>query len=287
MNFSDFSFDKSIEATLEKLSSQNKIPHAIIIEGNDDEKCESLAVFLTMLSVCTEENKPCGHCSQCIKAKAQAHPDIFYAYPEKKSQSYSIEQMRDIIKNASIRPNEANIKAFVFRQADTRLYPVVQNAFLKLLEEPPQNSLFLLLCKNAKGLLPTILSRCTILRTGRETTYSDEAVALAKEISRGIVSLKEWELLKTLGKISDREQACEILTVLNIIFRDCFAFHKGADSQLDQELTSELTRRINLDSALKMIDITDNAKQLLGQNININLLTTWLCGEYRRILWLR
>lgn len=38
------------------------------------------------------------------------HPDIYYAQPEKKSQIYSIEQMRDIIENASIRPNEADIK---------------------------------------------------------------------------------------------------------------------------------------------------------------------------------
>ena len=50
------------------------------------------------------------------------HPDIYYAQPEKKSQIYSIEQMRDIIENASIRPNEADIKIFVFESADTRLF---------------------------------------------------------------------------------------------------------------------------------------------------------------------
>ena len=287
MNFSDFSFDNSIKNTLENLSVQNKIPHAIIIEGSDDEKCEKLAVFLTMLSVCTSEEKPCTHCSQCIKAKSQAHPDIFYAYPEKKSKTYSIEQMRDIIKNASIRPNEANIKVFVFRQADTRLAPVVQNAFLKLLEEPPQNCLFLLLCRNAKGLLPTILSRCTILRTGRETTFSEESQQLAREIARGTISLKEWDLLKSLNKLSDKEITDETLTVVNMIFRDCFAFHKGAEAEFDKELTTELTKRVNLSAALEIIEVTDKAKQKLLQNINLNLLTTWLCGEYRRILWLR
>lgn len=63
-----------------------------------------------MRAVCRAENKPCGKCEQCIKAREKVHPDIYYAQPEKKSQIYSIEQMRDIIENASIRPNEADIK---------------------------------------------------------------------------------------------------------------------------------------------------------------------------------
>ena len=145
MNYTDFEFDEALKQRLDSLYSQNRQPHAIVIEGADAEKCKGLATFLTMRAVCRAENKPCGKCEQCIKAREKVHPDIYYAQPEKKSQIYSIEQMRDIIENASIRPNEADIKIFVFESADTRLSPVVQNSFLKLLEEPPQNCLFLLL----------------------------------------------------------------------------------------------------------------------------------------------
>ena len=178
MNYTDFEFDEALKQRLDSLYSQNRQPHAIVIEGADAEKCKGLATFLTMRAVCRAENKPCGKCEQCIKAREKVHPDIYYAQPEKKSQIYSIEQMRDIIENASIRPNEADIKIFVFESADTRLSPVVQNSFLKLLEEPPQNCLFLLLCKNSRGLLNTILSRCTVLTVKGEESYSEQACLL-------------------------------------------------------------------------------------------------------------
>lgn len=287
MNFSGFDFDESVKSSLSSLYTQNRIPHAVIIESTDNKKGEELAEFISMWAVCTAEEKPCGKCGQCIKAKAQAHPDIFYAYTEKKSQTYSIEQMRSIIKDASIRPNEAGSKIYIFRQADTRLAPIVQNAFLKLLEEPPQNTIFILLCENSKRLLPTILSRCTVLRIKSERRYDETAVENSKQIANGIVSPKEWNLLTALRCLSDKEHADETLALTKLILRDCVAVHTGTKPIFDEELATKLTHRVTRFMAMEMIDVTENARQKIPQNVNINLLTTWLCGEYRRILWQR
>lgn len=287
MNYADFEFDEALRQRLESLYSQNRQPHAIVIEGADTEKCEKLALFLTMRAVCRAENKPCGMCEQCIKAKQQAHPDIYYARPEKKSQIYSIEQMRDIIDNASIRPNEADIKIFVFRNAEKRLSPVVQNSFLKLLEEPPQNCLFLLLCNNSKGLLNTILSRCTVITVKGEESYSEQSLELAKSVAEGTIAPSEWQLLSALSDFSDRKLADETLAILAVIFRDCIAVVRGINARIDNQLAQKLSKRITTGMALQLVEATELARQKIPQNVNMDLLSAYLSGEYRRIIWQR
>lgn len=287
MNFNDFNFDESTKQTLQTIDTLNRMPHAIIIESKDKEKSLELASFLSMWAVCTGKNKPCGICEQCHKAKEKAHADIKYAYPEKKSKTYSIDQMRDILKDSFIRPNEANAKVYIFEEADNRLSAVVQNSFLKLLEEPPQNVFFILLCENSKKLLITILSRCVLLRIKSEQKFDKFAEQSAKEIVHGILSTREYELLKAVNTLCDKEKSDEILSIVKLILRDGLAILSGADCIFDEELGKIISTHMTKSKILEMIELTEAAKSKITQNININLLATWLCGEYRRISWQR
>lgn len=287
LNFNEFNFDDAIKSSLTTLDIQNRMPHAIIIESKDKEKSLSLAKFISMWAVCTDTNKPCGSCSQCHKAKESAHADISYAYPEKKSKTYSIEQMRAIGSDAYIRPNEAKAKVYIFEDADTRLAPIAQNSFLKLLEEPPKGVFFILTCENAKRLLTTILSRCTIFKLSSKQNFSEEATNYAKAIANGILSPKEYELLLATQKLADKELANEILTIVKLILRDGLAILSGAPAIFDSELGRKVSTRLTKSQILQIIELTNSASQKLAQNININLLTTWLCSEYRRISWQR
>lgn len=287
MNFNDFNFDESTKQTLQTIDTLNRMPHAIIIESKDKEKSLELASFLSMWAVCTGKNKPCGICEQCHKAKEKAHADIKYAYPEKKSKTYSIDQMRDILKDSFIRPNEANAKVYIFEEADNRLSAVVQNSLLKLLEEPPQNVFFILLCENSKKLLITILSRCVLLRIKSEQKFDKSAAQSAKEIVHGILSAREYELLKAINTLCDKEKSDEILSTVKLILRDGLAILSGADCIFDEELGKIISTHMTKSKILEMIELTEAAKSKITQNININLLATWLCGEYRRISWQR
>lgn len=287
MNFNDFNFDESTKQTLQTIDTLNRMPHAIIIESKDKEKSLELASFLSMWAVCTGKNKPCGICEQCHKAKEKAHADIKYAYPEKKSKTYSIDQMRDILKDSFIRPNEANAKVYIFEEADNRLSAVVQNSLLKLLEEPPQNVFFILLCENSKKLLITILSRCVLLRIKSEQKFDKSAAQSAKEIVHGILSAREYELLKAVNTLCDKEKSDEVLSIVKLILRDGLAILSGADCIFDEELGKIISTHMTKSKILEMIELTEAAKSKITQNININLLATWLCGEYRRISWQR
>lgn len=287
MNFNGFDFDDDIKQTLETLDSQGRMPHAIIIEGNDSEKSLEMAKFLSMWAVCKNDNKPCMVCNQCHRASEKAHADINYAYPENKSKNYSINQMREIINDAYIMPNEADAKVYVFEQADNRLAPVVQNAFLKLLEEPPKNVCFILLCENSKKLLITILSRCTVIRLKDEQKFDEIATEYAKAIVKGILSTREYDLLLAINKLTEKEKADETLSIVKLILRDGLAVLSGGKACFDETLGNSISRRISRQKIIEMIELTDDARQKIPQNININLLTTQLCGEYRRILWQR
>lgn len=287
MNFNGFDFDDNTKQMLETLDSQGRMPHAIIIESSDSEKSLELAKFLSMWAVCKNDNKPCMNCEQCHKASEKAHADIYYAFPEKKSKTYTIDQMRNIINDAYIMPNEADAKVYVFEQADNRISPVVQNAFLKLLEEPPKNVSFILLCDNISKLLITILSRCTVIKLKNEQKFDETASEYAKAIVRGILSTREYELLLAVNKLTEKEKADETLFIVKLILRDGLAVLSGGTACFDETLGNSISRRISRQKIIEMIELTETAKQKIPQNININLLTTQLCGEYRRILWQR
>lgn len=158
---------------------------------------------------------------------------------------------------------------------------------MKLLEEPPQNCLFLLLCKNSRGLLNTILSRCTVLTVKGEESYSEQATELARAVAEGTIAPSEWQLLSALTGFSDRKLADETLAVLTVIFRDCVAVARGISARIDGQLAQKLNKRITTGMALQLVEATELARQKIPQNVNMDLLSAFLSGEYRRIIWQR
>ena len=113
-----FSFDENTTAYLGELQKTGRLPHAIIIESPDVQKGMDLAVYLSMFAVCSGEEKPCGACKNCQNARSKAHSDIFYPQLQPKKKAYQVEQMRDLIKDAYILPNEADAKVYIFEDCD-------------------------------------------------------------------------------------------------------------------------------------------------------------------------
>ena len=132
-----------------------------------------------------------------------------------------------------------------------------------------------------------IRSRCTVIRTGGDALPSEDALESAKAIARGILSSREYELLRALNDLTDKEKQADILLGVKLLLRDALAVLSGGDALTDSETARLLAARLTRAKLIGMIELTDSSDYKLKQNININLLTTWLCGEYRRILWQR
>ena len=141
---------------------ENRIPHAILIEGEKGTGRHTLARYIAQSAVCAEKNPPCGKCRSCTLFKAGTHPDVVSVSPEDGKKNIAVSQIRELRSNAYIKPQIASCRVFVIDMADT-MNEQSQNALLKVLEEPPGAAVFILVAESKAALLDTVLSRCTVL----------------------------------------------------------------------------------------------------------------------------
>lgn len=289
MAFSEFSDNVSKNNELNSLIKNNRVPHAIIIESPSDDKRRELADFLSMWAVCTSKDSemPCGVCTNCIKAKNKSHSDIITAKGSGKTDVISIDEVRAISKDSVIIANEARNKVYLLFDADKRMPATSQNAFLKTLEEPPQNVMFVLTCEKSNTLLSTIRSRSTIFSLTDFSDDNQEAMELASQIALAIIAPKEMSLLLLTARFNQKQTAKESLPCLRNIFRDALLISCGASVDSTNDIPQKLAFKLTKNRILKLIDLINDALTKIDQNVNINLLTTWLCGEFRRIAWQR
>ena len=103
----------------------------------------------------------CGACDACGRIMRRKHPDVRFYAPEGAG-GYLIEQVRDIVADASLAPIQAKAKVYILDRADL-LTTASANAFLKTLEEPPGDVVIILLARTRESVLPTIVSRCQVV----------------------------------------------------------------------------------------------------------------------------
>ncbi len=286
MNFLDFNLDSSFMEELSALEKQNRLPHAIIINGGNQQDRLDASIFLSMWAVCSSlEDKPCGVCKACQNAKEKIHSDVYFAKGSGKTEIYNAEEMRKINDDTIIKPNSADHKVYIFLDADKRMPVISQNTFLKTLEEPPKNIIFILTTENSTSLLDTILSRATVFNIPIKDKISEDTLTLAKSIAMAIVKPLEIDLLFATGKLTKRQEAIDTLTIVSRLLRDGLACSVGGKCTIDEECGKALSKRLTKKRLLKLIELNEKAIIKINQNVNLNLLATWLCGEYRRISW--
>lgn len=134
---------------LRRAREQNRLAHAYLISGAPGSGKRTLAAELTNLANGTR-------IEDVFTTKAR---EVFVAEPESKSRRIVIAQIRDLEHSLHMRASAGRRKVAIIADAD-RLQPQAANAFLKTLEEPPRDSLLLLLSALPEALPDTVLSRC-------------------------------------------------------------------------------------------------------------------------------
>ncbi len=166
----EISLKKENEKMILDLIRSRRLPHTVIIEGDSKDERDNAAMLLMCGAICSSDDKPCLSCRACKKVLEGIHPDVFIPKPSKKLKSgiISLNELRDdYLSQASIKPNEADIKIYLFTDADRLLREDSQNTLLKIIEEPPQNLLFIFTAEKAKALLPTVRSRAHLITLSR------------------------------------------------------------------------------------------------------------------------
>lgn len=163
-SFKDVVGHKDILKYISSAVENNRVSHAYILNGERGYGKKMLANLFAMTLLCeTGDNEPCGKCHSCKQAESGNHPDIIRVTHEKPN-SISVDDIRTQVNNTvDIKPYQGPYKVYIIPQADM-MTPQAQNAILKTIEEPPSYAVFLLLTENAETLLPTINSRCVMLK---------------------------------------------------------------------------------------------------------------------------
>jgi DNA polymerase-3 subunit delta' len=194
--------------------------------------------------------QPCRTCSNCMRIEQMHHPDLIVVMAENEGETLKIDQVRELQHTLSLAPYEARYRiAMILRFEEANSSSA--NAMLKTLEEPPDHVVIILTAKSAENLLPTIVSRCEVLRL---RTLSMDETARGLQIIKGVPQ----ELAEKLAHISDGRPGYairlyeqprlleqrqswldELIQLLATSRRERFAFVRGAVDN-KEELRSEL-----------------------------------------------
>ena len=149
-----------LKKNLAESLARGHISHFYLISGPEGSGKHTLSRMLAEAILCEGSRKPCGTCVHCRKMRSGNHPD-FITVEDPEHKNVAVKIVRQIRDDMFVRPNEAEHKIYLFPQ---ELGLEGQNALLKILEEPPEYGVFLLLTDNPDKLLPTVRSRCTELK---------------------------------------------------------------------------------------------------------------------------
>ncbi len=154
-----------------KQRQTKRLPHAIIISGMNGLGKLALANEAAKIMLCQRDNgsQPCGDCHSCRLFRAESHPDHTIVKPEESSKQIQIEQIRQLKYNQALTPRVANWKTVIISPADS-MNTHANNSLLKLLEEPQENTLLILVTARPDRLPITILSRCQRLKVATPDT---------------------------------------------------------------------------------------------------------------------
>ena len=222
MQFKNIIGQESLKQQLIQSVANKRVPHAIMLLGQEGSGNLSLAVAFAQYLNCENRinNESCGECSSCLKSQKLIHPDIHFTYPvvstkgskpkstdfieewrkaffenpylniqdwiesldaENKQGNISVEECHEIIRSLNYKSFESLYKIYIIWMPE--VLGKEGNILLKSLEEPPENTIFILVGNSEEQILTTVLSRVQIMKVPR---LKDEEIIYQLEKKEGV-----------------------------------------------------------------------------------------------------
>lgn len=232
MLFKNVIGQQTAKAQLRRMAESGRIPHALMLLGMPGSGDLALALAFAQYVLCENRSNvdACSTCSSCLKAGRLIHPDLHFSFPtvganvtsdtlltdwraalaenpyldvnqwlqrigaENKQGNINKEECVNIIRKLNLKTFEGRYKILILWLPE--YLGKEGNRLLKLIEEPPENTLLILVAQNQELILNTILSRCQLVKVSR---LSDE------EVEEGLSTLKEipLEQARPIAQLAD------------------------------------------------------------------------------------
>lgn len=281
-----------------------KLPHALNLVGPEFIGKRHYAQQLARALLCTspQQGLACGKCKSCLLCEAGTHPDLMHIAPEATGKALKVDTIRYLQYKFQQTAQQGDKKIAVIGPAEA-MNENAANALLKLLEEPPQDTYFILLTHHASKLLPTITSRCqrvsfavpaeSIVLAWLGEQYAADDVAAAMRDGRGLpLRVKaildahldiafELDAIESLfaGKLSAQELAGRIDASQLVPFLDSLMQLVNRCMKNEQHVGTTPIKTVPAlvslpgDALQRIYQQLADAKRALSHNANPRLLT--------------
>ncbi|HOK05050.1 MAG TPA: hypothetical protein PLN24_07355 [Victivallales bacterium] len=272
-----------IVGALKNAIRNGKIAHAYLLHCDDQNLTESFITAMVQALLCknkTSDYDACGYCDICSKIATGTYPELYYLMPTSKSRKIPIGE--DENQEDSLRWFQslfyykavffAEKKIGIIYDADTMMQQA-QNAFLKTLEEPPVDSIFIICTGNPQELLPTVRSRCqriTILRNSQ--TYSGEIYQKTLQIFEKLSCVNNL-------KLQDVESsAIDLIAIFSQLKEDAEreVLEKWKTKLEDNSIDEKLQKKI-----LERLEASKSSEYLLFRQRLLSLIHSYFVELYQ------
>lgn len=322
MSIYDFSFtnhffgNENLNNMLTNVINSNRLSHAYLFYGTNNLFKTHVALNFAMKILCKTPNNqsPCGSCPACKKVLSGSHPDLYLYNLDGEARvgkdSIHIETTKFIRNDAFIKPNESEYKIYVIPNIQDMSIGAV-NAFLKILEEPPTHTIFLLTAISKTAILDTILSRCihfevfpitikeeiealNILRPNLtaeeinkaatlsngflgkainllENEHSNVICDIARNATIALLNNNEYKLLLEITKANTSR--VDMLSFLSefSIYLKMGLKHKICESECLDDLIIALSKKFSIEVFYNFLQTLEEVRTSINYNVNMEI----------------
>jgi len=279
------------------MQAKDKLSHALLLIGPAGTGKHEFSISLAKALLCLQpsvEFLACGHCSNCHWFLEGAHPDFCLIEPEDidnpdeapkkkstKKRQISVAQIRQLVDYLSLSSHQVNSRRVILISPAELLNNASANALLKVLEEPPENTLFILVTSQIQRLLPTIISRCQKIEMPKPTKNEAMAWIEAQQINNpemvldyaGGAPLLALEFAEQIESTSDIAKQLSLGAKLDPFATAPIMLGFGMERALEllQKWIFDLLA-FKLTQGLRYHSAHSNAFQVLSKSVNLKLL---------------
>lgn len=267
-------------------AARGALSHALLFTGPGDRL--DAARFAASAFQCTGRpaDRPCGVCPACRKVRENIHPDVVTVAGEER-RSVAVEVVRDVRKDAYIRPNEGERKVYIFPDC-ALLTEQDQNVLLKLVEEGPPYAAFLFCAENPAAVLQTLRSRCVELKLRPAASPAgpgdEDGEALCRTIAQGRRGCAAELAVRLEKKKLSREALAALLERSVALFTEALLLLYGRSVEDgDREIAELIGKRLTKARIMRTIEILKKYHRECGYNVGPGHVLGALAAELEEI----